>query len=266
MRVEIRTSGIWQTNSVVLSAAGQVVVVDPAYFPRELDELGALVRRRGDDATVVFTHGHWDHVAGWRHFPGARFLGSAALAQAVAQGQPAAQRNLDALRDFDERWYVSRAAPPGWPEGLAALGEGERARLGGIEIRALALAGHSADGLALWLPNEGLLLAGDHLSACEIPFVEDLDAYRATLGRLRGLLPSVRRVVPGHGAALDRAAASAVLDADLAYLDALAACAVRGDRDGALALPLPRAAHVPGMSEWHRKNCAAAGLPEVTPG
>ena len=263
MRVETRTSGIWQTNSVVLSAAGQVVVVDPAFFPRELDELGALVRRRGEDVTVVFTHGHWDHVAGWRYFPGARFLGSAALAHAVAQGQPAARRNLDELRDFEERWYVARAAPPAWPAELGALREGEHLALGGTGIQALALAGHSADGLALWLADEGLLLAGDHLSACEIPFVEDLEAYRATLGRLRGLLPAVRRVVPGHGAPLDRAAASAVLDADLAYLDALAACAARGDRDGALALPLPRAAHVPGMSEWHRKNCAAAGLPEV---
>jgi hydroxyacylglutathione hydrolase len=263
LQLEIRTSGIWQTNSVVLSAAGQVLIVDPAFFPRELDDLAALARGRGEDVTVVFTHGHWDHVAGWRHFPGARCLGSAALAQAVAQGQPAARRNLDELRDFEERWYVARTAPPAWPGELRGLGDDELVTLGDREIRALALAGHSPDGLALWLADEGLLLPGDHLSSCEIPFVDDLVAYRATLARLRSLLPQVRRVVPGHGPALDRATATSILDADLGYLDALANCAERGDREGALALPLPRAAQVPGMREWHTKNCVAAGLAVV---
>src|SRR5512143_2008730 len=137
VKLEIRTSGIWQTNSIVLSAAGQVVVVDPAFFPRELDELRALVRRRGRETTVVFTHGHWDHIAGWRHFEGARVLGSAGLARAVAQGLPEAGRNLDELRDFDARWYVARSAPPAWPAPLDALREDERLALGDAEIRAL---------------------------------------------------------------------------------------------------------------------------------
>lgn len=258
--VETRTSGIWQTNSVVLSAARQVVVVDPAFFPRELDVLAVLVRSRGDDVTVVLTHGHWDHVAGWRHFPGARVRGSAALADTVVRGDAVAERNLDQLRDFDGRWYVPRAEPSGWPPQLAALREGERLFVGGTVIEALAFPGHSADGLALWLPDDGLLLPGDYLSPCEIPFVEDLEAYQATLGRVRKLLPDVRRVIPGHGPALDRASAAAILEADLTYLDALASCAARGEAPAALALPLPRAASVPGMAEWHRKNCAAAGL------
>jgi len=260
LRIETRTSGIWQTNSVVLSSAGQVVVVDPAFFPRELDELAALAAAGGARVIVVFTHGHWDHVAGWRHFPGARVCGSAALAEAVAQGGAEARRNLEQLRDFDGRWYVPRTAPAAWPPRIDALCDGEQLQVGPVALGALALPGHSADGLALWLETEGLLLPGDYLSPCEIPFVEDLAAYRGTLERLRALLPEVRRVIPGHGPELDGAAAAAILDGDVAYLDALARCVARGDTAAALGLPLPRAADVPGMAEWHRKNCSAVGL------
>lgn len=258
--IETRTSGIWQTNSTVLSSDGHVVVVDPAFFPRELEELAALVRSRGGEVTVVFTHGHWDHVAGWRSFPGARVLGSATLAEAVAQGGADARSNLEQLRDFEGRWYVPRPEPAAWPPRVGALREGGTLRVGALAIEALALPGHSADGLGLWLPAEGLLLPGDYLSPCEIPFVEDLGAYRATLERVRALLPRIRRVIPGHGPELDPAGASAIVDGDLAYLDGLAACVAHGDAAGALQLPLPRAADVPGMSDWHRKNCAAAGL------
>ena len=258
--IETRTSGIWQTNSTVLSSDGRVVVVDPAFFPRELEELAALVRSRGTDVTVVFTHGHWDHVAGWRHFPGARVLGSAALAEAVARDGAEARGNLEQLRDFEGRWYVPRPEPAAWPPRVGALCEGERLQVAALAVEALALPGHSADGLGLWLPAEGLLLPGDYLSPCEIPFVEDLAAYRATLERLRGLLPRVRRVIPGHGPELDPATASAIVEGDLGYVDGLAACVARGDAAAALQLPLPRAAGVPGMSDWHRKNCRAVGL------
>ena len=44
VHIETRVSGIWQTNSVVIAAAGEALVVDPAFFPRELEELSALVR------------------------------------------------------------------------------------------------------------------------------------------------------------------------------------------------------------------------------
>jgi hydroxyacylglutathione hydrolase len=258
--VETRTSGLWQTNSTVLSSHGSVVVVDPAYFPRELDELATLVASRGRDVTVVFTHGHWDHVAGWRHFPGARVLGSPALVRAVAEGAPVAARNLGSLADFDGRWYVPRSGPAAWPPAVAPLEDRATLALGDSAVEALSLPGHSEDGLGLLVPSAGALMCGDYLSPCEIPFVEDLDAYRRTLVRMRTLLPRIERVIPGHGSVLDRAQAAAIIEEDLAYLDALASCAARGDLAAARALPLPRAADVPGMPDRHRENLEAAGL------
>jgi len=129
-----------------------------------------------------------------------------------------------------------------------------------VSIEALALPGHSADGIGLLVPKEGLLLPGDHLSPCEIPFVEDLGTYRATLLRVRGLLESLERVIPGHGPELDRAAAAAVLEADLGYLDAPSEFAARGNTAGALSMPFPRARAVPDMEQRHRESCQAAGL------
>jgi hydroxyacylglutathione hydrolase len=265
VRVEVRVSGIWQTNSIVVAADGGVLVVDPAFFPRELDELAALARdlrsAATDSTTVAFTHGHWDHVAGWRHFPGARVVASAALARAVAGAEPEAERNLAQLAEYDARWYVPRPEPPSWPPSITGLGDGDQLQIGRFEVEAISLPGHSADGLGLLVPEAGLLLPGDHLSPCEIPFVEDVDAYRTTLLRLRSLLGTVDRIVPGHGAELDRQRAATILDADLAYLEALADHASRGDAAGALAMPWPRAMGVPDMADRHRENCQAVGLP-----
>ena len=255
-----RQSGIWQTNSTILAADGLCLVVDPAYFPRELDELAALASARGGAAAVVFTHGHWDHVGGWQSFPGAAVWASPSLAAAFAGDTDEARKNLDALRDFDGRWYVDRPWPHAWPPTVRGLADGEEVALGPIAARALCLPGHSPDGLALHVPEHRLLLPGDYLSPCEIPFVADLAAYRATLRRLATLLADIDIVIPGHGPRLDRATAARILEEDLDYLDPLAALAGAGDVAGALALPLPRAAAVPGMRDHHRDNCAAAGL------
>ncbi len=258
--VDVATSGIWQLSSVVLGSEGECLVVDPGYFPRELDELARAAAARGRVTAVAFTHGHWDHVIGWRAFPGAPVVASAALAAAVAGDTALARDNLAQARELDGRWYVARPAALAWPDSVRPLSEGDGFALGRTTVRALLLPGHSPDGLALHLPDAGLLVVGDYLSPCEIPFVDDLAAYRRTLRRLLDLAGDLDGVIPGHGPPLDRAAARAIASADLAYLDALAGCAERGDANGALAIPLPRAADVPGMREHHVENCVNAGL------
>lgn len=257
--IDVRTSGIWQTTSTIVAASGACLVVDPAYFPRELDELAALAAQRGEVQAVVFTHGHWDHVIGWQTFPGAPVWTSPSLAEAIATRSDRAAQNLAQARDFDGRWYVDRPHDLRWPAHAKALADGERQSFHGITLEAWLLPGHSDDGLAL-IVEERRLLPGDYLSPCEIPFVEDLHAYRATLSRLRSLLPRLDEVIPGHGPRLSPARADAIAAADLAYLDGLARAADQRDAEAALATPLPRAAEVPGMWEHHLDNCRKAGL------
>lgn len=263
---QVRHSGIWQLCSAVLSSAGQVLVLDPGYFPRELAELASLAQSAGQVQGVVFSHGHWDHVIGWRHFPDAPVLASPGLVDAVRSDSERARTDLREAASFDRRWYIDRGAPLAWPPptALQPLSEGQLIELGDATLDALHLPGHSPDGLGLWAADSGLLIVGDYLSPCEIPFVTDLAAYRVTLRRLLKLLPQAEHVLPGHGPVLTAAQARDIAHADLAYLDALAECAMYSDpataTARALAIPLPRAADLPEMQDHHRENLQGAGL------
>jgi glyoxylase-like metal-dependent hydrolase (beta-lactamase superfamily II) len=250
VEVDVLTSGIWQTNSTILSSRGRCVVVDPAYFPRELDAIVGRVRELGHATAVIFTHGHWDHVMGHAALPGAPVYVSGVLAEAIAQRDPRPAKYLEEARDFDSRWYVARPHGYHWPSELRGLAEAAHTELGGLALRTLQLPGHSPDGLGLVV--EDVLLVGDYLSPCEIPFIDDAAAYRATLARLLALLPGVARVIPGHGPRLTASEAIAIARADLDYLDRLLAAR---ELSAALAIPLPRAADVAGMTDHHRDNC-----------
>ena len=261
---EIRTSGIWQMTSTVLCHRGQVVLIDPGYFPRELAELAQCAQARGQLAGLVFTHGHWDHVNGWRQLPAAPVWVSEPLAQAIAQDRESARTNLREAAAFDRRWYIDRDGPPAWPpaDRLRSLREGDVLPLGETQLDVLQLPGHSDDGLGLWAREEGLLWVGDYLSPCEIPFVADLAAYRATLQRLLSLLDTLRCVLPGHGPPLSADEAREIAQADLSYLDALCevAAAKTPASEAARAIALPRGRDNPDMHEHHRDNCRIAGL------
>lgn len=258
--IDVLTSGIWQLSSVVVASEGECLVVDPAFFPRELAELRARAEARGRAVAVAFTHVHWDHVAGWQTFPEADVWASAALARSIASDDAEARRALDKARSFDREWYVERAAPLRWPARATALRDGDRRRVGALHVRAMSLPGHSADGLGLVVEEARTLVVGDHLSPCEIPFVDDLAGYRATLARLIEAIGAVDVVIPGHGRRLDAREALAIARADLDYLEAIADAVARRDPARAKAITLPRLDDDARMRGHHRDNCASAGL------
>jgi glyoxylase-like metal-dependent hydrolase (beta-lactamase superfamily II) len=106
--------------------------------------------------------------------------------------------------------------------------------------------------MAIMVPWAGVLVPGDYLSSLELPTLNnggELDAYLATLERLRPLLTRCEHVVPGHGPVLDTPAALALLEQDVAYLHALR-------RDGAAA-PLPDGRRGAAQRRLHAENVAA---------
>jgi glyoxylase-like metal-dependent hydrolase (beta-lactamase superfamily II) len=96
--------------------------------------------------------------------------------------------------------------------------------LGEQELELHPSDGHTADGMAVWIPWARVLACGDYLSPVELPMLSpggSRSAYLATLARLEPLVEQAEHVVPGHGAVLDGARAAAILREDRAYLEGL---------------------------------------------
>jgi glyoxylase-like metal-dependent hydrolase (beta-lactamase superfamily II) len=231
----------------------ETFVIDSPILPDELDALPALVEqaRFPAPAGLLATHGDWDHLLGRLAFPDLA-LGCASSTVARLQSMPgAAQREL---RAFDERLLIERRRPLTLGS-LQALPVPGRCALGGRELELHPAAGRTGDGMAVLASWADVLVAGDYLSAVALPELRDrgsLADYRATLERLRALLPSCEHVVPGHGPVLDAARAAAVLAEDLAYLHALGQ---EGER-----VQLPAGRRGPAQRWVHEQNVAQVGL------
>jgi glyoxylase-like metal-dependent hydrolase (beta-lactamase superfamily II) len=249
--VLVATSAIWQTNCVVVRAttdahdgkplggtadeegAHETFVVDSPVLPDELDALPTLLAQARFPAPsgLLATHGDWDHLLGPLAFPGVALGCAQSTAERLRATPGAAQREL---RAFDEQYLIGRAQPLALGA-VQALPVPGRCGLGARELELHPVAGHTEDGMAVWVPWARVLLAGDYLSSVEIPTLSgaavtapihvggSLEAYLATLDRLRPLVEGAEHVVPGHGPVLDAVGALAVLEEDLAYLHALAA-------------------------------------------
>lgn len=106
----------------------------------------------------------------------------------------------------------------------------------GREIRVLVHDGHAPGHLGLVVDDARVLLAGDMLSAREVPLIDNAAAdpvadYAEGLELLAAPLESaeVDLVIPGHGPVLARERALEVLAADRAYVTALRAGRVPRD-------------------------------------
>lgn len=221
--VIVVTSRIWQTTATAVRAGPEAFVIDSPVLPDELELLPAVLEQGGFSVVgLLCTHADWDHLLGRLAFSTAP-LGCAETTAARLTGEPGAvQREL---RGWDERHYVRRARTLALGQ-VQALPVPGHCEIGDREVELHPAEGHTADGMAVWVPWAATLVCGDYLSPVEIPSVSgdgSLDAYRATLARLEPLIESAEVVVPGHGSVLDREAARRLYAEDVAYLEALAA-------------------------------------------
>ena len=249
--VLVVTSQIWRTTCTALRAGGEGFLVDSPVLPAELEALPALLEQAGFPVSgLLATHADWDHLLGRLAFPQSA-LGVGETTAARLRAEPGdGQRKL---REFDETWYLERRAPLSLGD-VQALPVPGHVELGGQDLELHPADGHTTDGMAVWAPWAGVLCAGDYVSPVEIPMLSaggSLDAYLATLERLRPLVQGAEAVVPGHGGALDSTQALALLDEDRTYLEALA-------RDGASAA-LPTGRVTAAQRSIHADNVARLG-------
>lgn len=207
---------LWQTNAVLARSGSDVLLCDPCFTPDEIERLVTLAREPVGPIHLLITHGDFDHVCGIGYLPEAVVAAGATTAERIRSGTPA-----DELEAAGAEWGVT------WPTGLRVdrIVEPGRFACGDFDVEAIEATGHTADGLAYVLIEQGVLLPGDYLSDMTYPFVGGgLEETIATVRRLLDALErhDVRWVIPGHGRALAAGEARAVGESDLAYLEALA--------------------------------------------
>ncbi len=177
------------------------------------------------------------------HYHAVRTLGASAYgaSQTIASRgtwellkERGAQDQASELARFP-RLFQGAETIPGltWPtlvfDGALVLWLGRRR----VEIRHLGR-GHTAGDTVVWLPEEGVVFAGDLVEWSATPYTGDayLRDWPATLGRLQALEP--RALVPGRGEALTSAAACRdAITATRCFVERLYETAAAARRDGA---------------------------------
>jgi glyoxylase-like metal-dependent hydrolase (beta-lactamase superfamily II) len=240
-----------EVDTFALVTERLLVVVDTHSTPALGRQLRQLVEPlRGDRLLlVVNTHADYDHAWGNAAFADAPILAHPRAAERL-RGDTFAASLERRRREQPGRFDEMTALPPNILVEPPASIEG-----GDLSIELIATGGHTEDHLSLWLPQLGVLLAGDAAEQPwpHVPDAAGLASERASLERLAGLAPTV--VLPCHGGIHD----ASLLARNLAYYAAVASDP---------SLTLEAAAAIAGADpaalpqlyrDFHEENCRAAG-------
>ncbi|MTD17068.1 MBL fold metallo-hydrolase [Nakamurella sp. YIM 132087] len=194
--IAVRTSRREHTTSTLILAdpaaaeGSEVVLVDPAWDPDELDEIAASLDGLRIAAGFA-THAHHDHLL-WHPDLGRAPRWSSPMTAALAR-----LHRDELLEQLGRDWPRPLTALFGRVEGLPA----GTVPWQGPTIQLITHDAHESGHTALWVPERRVLVAGDMLSDVELPLVQNgsLDAYAVGLATLRPYASAARVVVPGHG-------------------------------------------------------------------
>jgi glyoxylase-like metal-dependent hydrolase (beta-lactamase superfamily II) len=248
--VIVVTSALLHLNCVIVRGGEETFVIDSPVLPDELDALPTLLEQARFPAPtgLLATHGDWDHLLGRLAFPGVSLGCAESTAERLRASPGEAQRDL---RAFDEELMIERPRPLALGS-VQALPVPGRCEIGDGELELQPADGHTLDGMAIWIPWARVLVAGDYLSTVEIPALnagDTVDAYLATLERLRPLLAESEHAVSGHGPVTGAQRALGVLEEDVAYLSEL--------RRRGQAAELPASRRAPHQRVIHAQNVRA---------
>ncbi len=241
-QLPVSLPGLGHVNCYGLVDGKGIALVDPGLpGPQAAAALESRLHTAGFSPrhvhTVVVTHSHIDHFGGARPFAqaGAEVIGHQLLRN---WWDPNPDVELEAVTDrFDDAtateldadghpvnpWTGKAWAPPAdiaehvermqavdpgffdLPTPTTRLGDADRVRLAGRDWVAVWTPGHTPDHLCLFDPDDGVLLAGDHVLPTITPHISGIGAGADPLSRyFRSLdhlhdLPGVTTVLPAHG-------------------------------------------------------------------
>ncbi|MXG88296.1 MBL fold metallo-hydrolase [Nocardioides flavescens] len=234
----VQPDGGWMVNNcgLVVDPDGASVLVDTTSTEARNRALLAAARERAGAAprAVVNTHHHPDHTYGNGFLPAeTRVVGHQRCREEVLAA------GLEATRVITEPDYGELVVrPPDVTFGDAmTLHLSDRA----VELRHVGRPAHTTNDVVVWVPEQGVLFAGDLAFNGGQPFVLEgsLTGFRETLAWLRAFGPEV--LVPGHGPVCRGGAVDRLLGAMDDYLALVEG--VAGEAHAAGLTPLEAARH-----------------------
>jgi hydroxyacylglutathione hydrolase len=184
--------GLLGCNCTLLGdeATREAIVVDPGYDVPKI--IAVLAKHQLTVKQIVVTHAHIDHIAS---------------AQSLKQitGAPILYNkdDLPLVAIMDQQAALFGLAVPDVKAPDHSPAEGEILTAGAVEATVIHTPGHSEGSLCLYLPSEGLLIAGDTLFAGSVGRTDfpggSMKKLLASLKERLLPLPDATVVVPGHG-------------------------------------------------------------------
>jgi glyoxylase-like metal-dependent hydrolase (beta-lactamase superfamily II) len=206
-------------NSVFLDAPDGLILLDTGRHPAHAEKLLAYARQRGRPiAAIVNTHWHLDHTTGnldiRQAYPAAHVYATGAIEGALTgflgRGREQADKRLaDPKVPSEQKAQILRGRyridhPDTLRPTMPVLKSGMM-RIAGreLDLRVAQFAATEAD-LWVYVPDERLAMVGD-LVVDIVPFMDTAcpDGWKKALEEVAAT-PFVR-LIPGHGAPMDRA-------------------------------------------------------------
>jgi len=165
---------------------------------------------------ILVTHGHYDHIGAISYLkkviPEAKLMGHESLAILLQK-----QKVLDTINFLSEQTWTYfediknnllekddiLIRPVTWAKGLK---EGDTIELGNLNCLVYETPGHTKDHLSFFIPEEGILFAGEALgnaiiqkeSEMKAEFLTSYTDYLQSIEKLMKLLPKVKIIAMSH--------------------------------------------------------------------
>lgn len=194
-----------------------VVVIDALGSPALARDLLQTIRQITPlpVTRVILTHYHADHVYGLQVFKAA---GATVIAhergREYLNSETARLRLKSSIDDGLTEPGTHFVAADVWVSGSTSIDAG------GMRLQAMSVGpAHTPEDLAVYVPSEGVLFAGDLVFRGRVPFVGEADSRRWIVSLDQMLELPVKVIVPGHGPYSTEPRADLQLTRDyLAYL------------------------------------------------
>ncbi len=200
------------TASAIVTSEG-TVVIDTLPFPRETREMIEFLRAESKRGVryVINTHHHADHVYGNYLFEEADIISGERCREIMRKS---GEKNLaEAKSQTPELAEVHLRLPNVTFPDKMTIHLGERV------MRLMPLAGHTLDGIGVYLEGDKILFSGDAVMPVPYIFWGDRAVLQETLRQVKEM--NLENIVEGHGEVLLKGEIDETLDSAIGYLDCI---------------------------------------------